>query len=585
AEETPQTQQETQTSPEPEAPASADYSVSVPESAGVGITGAVTGLVSLDIESQGNIISGSVSADAPFSYTLEEGESLRIISGSVKAGDKQLSDNVLNLVAEGNNAKITTDYNETSIAGASVLNINLGEFGIKASEGELKVEIVYNGQSLARVVKEIVLSEIAEVPKVEENKTMEKSADKILPDRNFSAVLAENLTKVGNLNIENVTLELNGSVVRISTQRQRVIVGKPVKWVKQISVETPEVVENVTLVVPAAAENISVKAVGNVVSSVEGVESGNVSMPVAVEMPIVTDSVTGAVTASFDKQENSLVSAVFRSVGNFFLRVARVTGFVISNEPESAGEKEVNIDVESNTTNYEIEYTTPGPEAFEEETDFGKRVVVSAPDELGYTDVLTYTSIDKKIRSPDSVKVYWIVDNVRVEHQFDAFDNDENGYIERIEWATPHLSNQTFEVTIQVLNVQSYPPLGGNWTVRFNTTGVANLTISASNGTTYPEFYLDSNFTTQDILPSELRCGDNVLWSRNPAFSAENVRFVDFDGVERKIEESLDKSYSLAGIKVIDYFCNETANHTVIELTTGKHYQKFTFGYEEAYAY
>ena len=36
-----------------------------------------------------------------------------------------------------------------------------------------------------------------------------------------------------------------------------------------------------------------------------------------------------------------------------------------------------------------------------------------------------------------------------------------------------------------IINVQSYPTVGGNWTLRFNTTGKANLTITAVNGTTW----------------------------------------------------------------------------------------------------
>lgn len=39
--------------------------------------------------------------------------------------------------------------------------------------------------------------------------------------------------------------------------------------------------------------------------------------------------------------------------------------------------------------------------------------------------------------------------------------------------------------SLTIINVQSYPTVGGNWTVRFNTTGKANLAITAVNGTTW----------------------------------------------------------------------------------------------------
>jgi hypothetical protein len=37
--------------------------------------------------------------------------------------------------------------------------------------------------------------------------------------------------------------------------------------------------------------------------------------------------------------------------------------------------------------------------------------------------------------------------------------------------------------SITILNLQSYPSIGENWTVMFNTTGQANLTITPVNNT------------------------------------------------------------------------------------------------------
>src|SRR5439155_9052594 len=51
------------------------------------------------------------------------------------------------------------------------------------------------------------------------------------------------------------------------------------------------------------------------------------------------------------------------------------------------------------------------------------------------------------------------------------------------------LSDQVFviEAQITIINVQSYPVVGGTWQVRFNTTGTANLTITTVNGTTWSD--------------------------------------------------------------------------------------------------
>jgi len=54
---------------------------------------------------------------------------------------------------------------------------------------------------------------------------------------------------------------------------------------------------------------------------------------------------------------------------------------------------------------------------------------------------------------------------------------------------------------ITIIDVQSYPTVDGNWTVRFNTTGTANLTIKAVEGTQFG----------RDIEFLELRCGNRIL--------------------------------------------------------------------------
>lgn len=101
--------------------------------------------------------------------------------------------------------------------------------------------------------------------------------------------------------------------------------------------------------------------------------------------------------------------------------------------------------------------------------------------------------------------------------------------ISYIEWVVPHLSNETYELELVILNVQSYPTVGGNWTVGFNTSGTADLRITAWNGTTCGfegqtflkeicEFNETSNETvcdyvnaTYDLEYLETKCGNTTL--------------------------------------------------------------------------
>ena len=97
--------------------------------------------------------------------------------------------------------------------------------------------------------------------------------------------------------------------------------------------------------------------------------------------------------------------------------------------------------------NYTIEYYTTAPISIEEETSYGKKVTISGPD-LNYTNVLSFANVSELVNlgQEDKIKVYWVEENSYV--PFDAYDLDDNGKIDYVEWITPHLSNQTFNIIL-----------------------------------------------------------------------------------------------------------------------------------------
>ncbi len=101
-------------------------------------------------------------------------------------------------------------------------------------------------------------------------------------------------------------------------------------------------------------------------------------------------------------------------------------------------------------------------------------------------------------------------------------------------------------VDLNILNLQSYPTTGGYWTVRFTTTGSADLRVEGSNGTIYGV----------DLEFESLMCGDKVINVENHG------------------------SY----IFYANYSCNTTSYYKVHVLTGGHHTQKFTFGDVVKYA-
>jgi len=104
---------------------------------------------------------------------------------------------------------------------------------------------------------------------------------------------------------------------------------------------------------------------------------------------------------------------------------------------------------------------------------------------------------------------------------------------------------------ITIINVQSYPTVGGNWKVKFNTTGTANLTIRAVNGTNW-----SNTNETKDLKFLSVKCGDqtqNYTWTNNSVF-------------------------------IQNYNCSVIGYETSKVLTEGKHKLEFKFGSMKAYA-
>jgi hypothetical protein len=95
-----------------------------------------------------------------------------------------------------------------------------------------------------------------------------------------------------------------------------------------------------------------------------------------------------------------------------------------------------------------VEYILPAPTITEQGTDTGKLVTISAQDEVTpLTDVLAYTTIPKmyKVGQEDKIKIKW-KNNGDQDMAFKAYDKNNDGYLDYVEWTVPHLSDQTFEI-------------------------------------------------------------------------------------------------------------------------------------------
>ncbi|MCW8965909.1 MAG: DUF2341 domain-containing protein, partial [Candidatus Pacearchaeota archaeon] len=104
---------------------------------------------------------------------------------------------------------------------------------------------------------------------------------------------------------------------------------------------------------------------------------------------------------------------------------------------------------------FEIEYYTEAPQKKEKIIDnLKKEVVVSASDYLGYENVLSFTEVEEvlKMEEKNSIKIYWKEEGQYLD--FEVYDKDADGLIDYVQWIVPHLSEQTFEVVIDIFNAE-----------------------------------------------------------------------------------------------------------------------------------
>ncbi len=291
-------------------------------------------------------------------------------------------------------------------------------------------------------------------------------------------------------------------------------INKPVKWTKRVRTATPKK----TVELPEYSTNVKVKKLNS------GVE----------------EDITHKATLRKKRASSSSL----------------LTGFAVQ-ESSSSNATIVAINEASEVT---IEYETEAPSVYEEAlTPYRKRVIVSS--DIPYQNVSVYTTIAET--SPQSVRLYWIVNDSReLVHDVVYSDTNANALVDRVAWTAPHLSNQTYEVEISVLNVQSYPTVGGDWAVEFTTAGTADLRIYASDGTTWT----DDSESGYDLKFLSVFCGSQQV----------PVTFV---------KETEQCTTNTCYVSAANYTCGETARETSMVITPGRHVLHFIFGAEEAWAF
>lgn len=378
-------------------------------------------------ESEGFSVSGSVRAGGPnMSIALAEGGRVSLITGSVKADGKSIDESAVLVSVVNGSARVSTSYSvkERGFGKAYhqeesegvVLTFKLENFMLTTEEsGKLRVQLLYRDTQLAFVEKEVVLREVTA-----ENLTANASAISNV-SANLSNQTIVNVNKSGN--------------VTIVTARSKIRVGQPVKWVKNVTLERAQ---NVTIELPKEAENVSVKKVEKEKGEKE---SGSTGPENVAALGFFPEGRFRALFPLFHVVEGVGSRAEAQNPANALPEAkAKIT------EKKDATE----VVIADNATQYVIEYVTDAPVAHEVNTSRGKRVVISGPDALNYTDVVSFASVPERVKlgQERKIRIWWEENKSSV--PFDAYDTNSNGYVDSVEWLTPHLSNQTFTIIVIV---------------------------------------------------------------------------------------------------------------------------------------
>ncbi|DAC71923.1 MAG TPA: hypothetical protein DSN98_07835, partial [Thermoplasmata archaeon] len=81
---------------------------------------------------------------------------------------------------------------------------------------------------------------------------------------------------------------------------------------------------------------------------------------------------------------------------------------------------------------------------------YHKQVTVAS--DIHYTNITAFSTIDN--RPNDTIHLFHVINGSRMEVGFTGIDLDNDSLVDRIEWTVPHLSEQTYEIVIEIIKAE-----------------------------------------------------------------------------------------------------------------------------------
>jgi len=339
-----------------------------------------------------------------------------------------------------------TETNEGAVLSENITNI------IEETENITAPEIL-GTESITNITVPEENITIAE--EIEANITIPEEAVNIsenitIPEENITEPIVENITKLVEIKeklfkdvcIETCSLDLNKTSYEL-----RFEIENAVLYLDSISytikpIEIPEV--------PKAVENVS-----KVEETVQG--QAEINKPVKWTKNIVLDETVSNLTVKLPENISNVKVSKIKdkikeeiSLDKLKIREAKQPKPIKEHvEKKIEGpEEETELVIEDDVREIEIEYYTKAPEVMEKEINAYKKQITVYSD-VHYENILAYTSIRESRK--ELIKLYWLVNDSReLINDVSYIDTNNNGLIDRLEWIVPSLSDQTYEVIIEI---------------------------------------------------------------------------------------------------------------------------------------
>ncbi|MCF7910731.1 hypothetical protein K9L16_03600, partial [Candidatus Pacearchaeota archaeon] len=399
------------------------------------------------------------------------------------------------LIEEEFNTTLNNSKDEINDTNNSVIEGNLSDAGEGINEtfieNNTEINESNNGETVNKTFLEENSTSETEINHTQINETENQTeiSNQIIP------VVNETFNQTEIVKEENKTIFKENSL--INTTRTNIVVNKPVKWIKKIQIENTS---NFLVKIPRDSENISVKTGNEIQEAEDEIKKYNNLIKKIDRKEIKDNKITGFVSKDLDDNKYFLVKILdkFRKI---FITGNLISEFELEEEQKiilKEDSKEINLS-NINETEIAVEYYTPAPIKFEENTSKGKRIVISALSELNYTDILAYTELEEEYED-SKIKLYHIDNGKKNSVDFNFFDLNENGLVDYIEWNVSHLSNQTYELEIVIIDAEH---LGSNRDFISNiydyVNETDNVTYTIPEGD-YARAYFENNLTSENWI-------------------------------------------------------------------------------------